>query len=112
MNDEDALTITRTVFYGDRFARTPREIDEAFEHITARLRGEAAPAPVAGDAMTTPATPLTLRGLIAYGRVAAMPWQGAKPDHMRDLIGQMVPHLLQLEAVLAQDRAAQEVSRD
>ena len=88
------------------YAELERVANGLETEIAARLRGEAAPAPVAGDAVTTPATPLTLRGLIAYGRVAAMPWQRAKPDHMRDLIGQMVPHLLQLEAALEQDRAA------
>lgn len=48
-----------------------------------------------------PATyfPLTLRGLIAYGQVAADPSQGAVPNHMRYLIEQMVPHLKRLDEI-------------
>jgi hypothetical protein len=38
----------------------------------------------------------TLQGLIQYGKTAANPAQGAKDWHMRDLIGQMVPCLIEL----------------
>ena len=104
MDDKKLMTDQEAMNTIDAYL--PRHCRAALDHIAARLRGEAAPAPVAGEAVTTPATPLTLRGLVAYGRVAAMPWQGAKPDHMRDLIGQMVPHLLQLEAALSAAPAA------
>ena len=55
-----------------------------------------------------PATyfPLTLRGLIAYGQVAADPSQGAAPNHMRYLIGQMVPHLKRLDEIESSTPAA------
>lgn len=50
--------------------------------------------------------PLTLRGLIAYGQTAANPSQGAVPSHMRDLIGQMVPHLKRLDEIESRTPAA------
>lgn len=55
-----------------------------------------------------PATyfPLTLRGLIAYGQVAADPSQGAGPNHMRYLIEQMVPHLKRLDEIESSTPAA------
>lgn len=55
-----------------------------------------------------PATyfPLTLRGLIAYGQVAADPSQGAVPNHMRYLIEQMVPHLKRLDEIESSTPAA------
>ena len=33
MNTEEVIAITHTVFFGDRFSRTPREIDEAYTYI-------------------------------------------------------------------------------
>ena len=33
MNAEEVIAITHTVFFGDRFSRTPREIDEAYTYI-------------------------------------------------------------------------------
>lgn len=79
--------------------------------------GRAAPAPVAGDAVaavcvrcgdkpeSVDSLNLTLSGLVAYGKVAGNPSQGATRWHLMDLVRQMVPHL---EAALAQDRASQE----
>ena len=57
---------------------------------------------------TAPATyfPLTLRGLIAYGQVAADPSQGAATNHMRYLIEQMVPHLKRLDEIESSTPAA------
>lgn len=46
--------------------------------------------------------PLTLQGLIAYGRTAGNPSAGAAPWHMCNLIKQMVPYLEEL-AELKQD---------
>ncbi|MFY0184307.1 hypothetical protein ACTT2I_05165 [Stenotrophomonas sp. PUT21] len=43
--------------------------------------------------------PLTLAGLIVYGREAGKPHQGAVPGFMRSLIRQMVPHLERLAAM-------------
>ena len=60
-----------------------------------------------------PATyfPLTLRGLIAYGQVAADPSQGAVPNHMRYLIEQMVPHLKRLDEIESSTPAALGIDR-
>lgn len=44
----------------------------------------------------TPCDPLTLQGLIAYGRAAGNPSAGAVPWHMCNLIKQMVPYLEEL----------------
>ncbi|WP_243350821.1 hypothetical protein [Stenotrophomonas acidaminiphila] len=63
---------------------------------------------VAAPVAAAPATyfPLTLRGLIAYGQVAADPSQRAVPNHMRYLIEQMVPHLKRLDEIESNTPAA------
>ncbi len=62
----------------------------------------------AAPVTAAPATyfPLTLRGLIAYGQVAADPSQRAVPNHMRYLIEQMVPHLKRLDEIESNTPAA------
>lgn len=46
-----------------------------------------------------PIDPLTLQGLIAYGKTAGNPNAGAVPWHMCNLIKQMVPYLEELAEI-------------